>query len=181
MKIAIDIDGVLADVVTHILPYLNEKYSKNYQKSDITHWDFPINGDSIGKYLRSYFSDPSFMLTVPEELGAKSALDKIWRTHEIIIATGRPNFCQRSTYLWLDGYRCSGIKFTSEKTVKNLGCDLLIDDYSKYLDKFSDSGGKTICFRQPWNKDCDSSKWDYVANGWEEVLEKIEGLEDKGF
>ena len=40
MKIAIDIDGVLLDIIVRYCEIYNERFGTSYQKKDITSWDF---------------------------------------------------------------------------------------------------------------------------------------------
>jgi len=169
-RIAVDVDGVLSDVAGHILPILNEKYGTNYKYDDVNCWDFLINGVSIGKYMKEYFFNQDFLLTTPEIDGAKEAIEEISKENRIVIATGRPEYTRGYTHLWLNGrFVFDKVVFTNKKTVQSTGCDILIDDYSKYINDFSDSGGKTIQLLQPWNKDYISEKADYVATKWNEI------------
>ena len=145
MKIAVDVDGVLSDVVGHILPILNGKYDTAYKYKDVDRWDFSINGISIGEHLKQVFFDQNFLLTTPEIDGAKEAIKEISKENRIVIATGRPEYARRYTYFWLkDRFLFDKMIFTNKKTVQSTGCDVLIDDYFKYIDDFSDLGGKTI-------------------------------------
>ena len=40
MKIAIDVDGVLLDLMTKFCEIFNERYNTRYSKSDVTNWEF---------------------------------------------------------------------------------------------------------------------------------------------
>ncbi|MFX0010600.1 MAG: hypothetical protein ACFE9R_09815, partial [Candidatus Hermodarchaeota archaeon] len=40
MKIAIDIDGVLLDIIVEYCKIYNKRFGTNYQKKDIRNWDF---------------------------------------------------------------------------------------------------------------------------------------------
>ena len=40
MKIAIDIDGVLLDIIVRYCEIYNKRYGTNYKKNDVTKWDF---------------------------------------------------------------------------------------------------------------------------------------------
>ena len=174
MKVAIDLDGVLGDVVSNILPKLNKEYRTNYAKIDINEWNFSIGGVSIGTHLKRYFADPVFLLTVPVIEGAKEAIKKIMKDHEVVIVTGRPNYTKRYTYMWLvDNFLFNGVIFTPNKTVQSTGCDVLVDDYHGYLNNFRFSGGKTIQFVQPWNL---NYLTDNCAHFWSEVPGMINDL-----
>ena len=177
MRIAVDLDSILADIMKALLPRLNQKYGLNLIEDQITEWDYPINGRSIGEDIKEHLADPVFVLTMPEVEGAKQALEELYKDHEIIVATGRPFYSKRYTYLWLDGrFKYDNIIFSREKTVQNLKCDVLVDDSDIYMSKFLKSGGKGILLRKPWNQNFvhDMSKHTcFVANNWEGIVECI--------
>jgi len=182
MKVAVDVDGVLSDVVGHILPILNKKYDTNYKYEDVNHWDYPINGISIGKHSLHHYADPVFLLTTPEIKGAKEALIEISKRHEIVIVTGRPDYARRYTYLWLnDRFIHNKVIFTNKKTVQSTDCDVLIDDYFKYINDFSESGGKTVQLLQPWNENYIAEEVNYVATKWDQIPEVIERMRIENF
>ena len=126
-------DSVIVDIMASLLPILNQKYDLNLKQSDITQWDYPIKGISIGSHIKSLLADPAFVLGMPEIEGAKEAMTELYKKHTLIVATGRPSSCKNSTLKWLDGrFLYDGIVFSREKTTEKLGCDLLIDDCFSY-------------------------------------------------
>jgi hypothetical protein len=64
--------------------------------------------------------------------------------------------------------------FTNKKTVQSTDCDVLIDDYFRYINDFSKSGGKTIQLLQPWNENYIAEEVNYVATKWDKIPEMIE-------
>jgi len=173
-RVAIDVDSVLADIIPHILPILNQKHGTNLQASDIKEWDHPVNGNSIGHYIQSCLADPAFVLSMPEVPGARDAMAELYKKNEIVIATGRPTFCKNNTMKWLDGrFLYDKIVFSKEKTVENLQCDVLLDDSPSYLSKFIKSGGKGILFSRPWNENYVPLGCNCVVDTWEEALKEI--------
>jgi 5'(3')-deoxyribonucleotidase len=175
-KIAIDVDSVLADIMTPLLPILNKKHGTNLQISDIKEWNHTVNGNSIGHYIRSFLADPAFVLSMPEVEGSRSAMAELYKKNEIAIATGRPTFCKNNTMKWLDGrFLYDKIIFSKEKTTKNLQCDVLLDDSPSYLSKFIKSGGKGILFSRPWNENNVPDGCNCVVDSWTEALEAING------
>ena len=40
MKIAVDIDGVILDIIVEYCEIFNRRYGTNYKKNDVTKWDF---------------------------------------------------------------------------------------------------------------------------------------------
>lgn len=178
MRIAIDVDSVLADIIPPILEKLNKIYNKTLQPEDITRWDFPVNGKSIGFYIKSALADPAFVLNLPEIEDARSVMTSLYGKNTLILATGRPNYCKRSTLAWLDGrFLYHQIIFSAEKTTQNLNCDLLIDDSLGYMKRFLDSGGRGILIDKPWNQGELDKNLCFRVSSWEEIPNIIKNME----
>lgn len=176
--VAIDIDSVLADIIPHIIPILNQKNGTNLRASDIKEWDHPVNGYSIGHYIRSCLADPSFVLSMPEVEGARGAMAEIYKKNEIVIATGRPGFCKNNTLKWLDGrFLYDKIVFSKEKTVEKLGADILIDDCFHYMERFTNSGGRGVLLDRPWNQGILDENKCVRAKNWEFALKMLNSME----
>jgi 5'(3')-deoxyribonucleotidase len=172
MRVAVDIDGVLCDTIRGALDVINDELKTNYQNSDINQWDFPINGVSIGVYLRRLFKNSDFILSLQSIGGAKESLKILSNGHDVTIVTGRPIICMESTKCWVEEkIGCYNIIFTKKKTIKSTNCDVLIDDYSNYLNDFSNSGGKTIQYQQPWNRNFAFKNADFKVLDWDDILE----------
>ena len=177
MRVAVDIDSVIADLMGSLIPRLNQEYDLNLKYEDITTWDHPICGHSIGEDIKRYLADPKFVLNIEPIEGSIEAVRQLHKKHEVIVATGRPNYCKSSTLHWLiDKYPHDKVVFGSEKTVQRLGAQVLVDDASHYLDRFLKSGGiMGILMSCPWNQKCNTG---FRAANWNSILEIIDTLGD---
>ena len=65
MKIAVDIDGVLADQVGAVLKVIEKEYGKRYSKKDIdrAHWSFEVV--ELWSEIARLLADSEYVLRVP--------------------------------------------------------------------------------------------------------------------
>lgn len=179
--IAVDIDGVLADHVTHILPVLKRDHGIDVSFSQVRTWDFPVGDTTFGKILKTAQRLPEFVLTTPIVPGARDAMEKLFATYYLAIVTARPPESTDATAKWLQAHSIPFDDFanlsegTKHRTV--IPCDLLIDDYTlNVLEYLRHSKGRAILFSRPWNAD-HSNLEQYVtshrlrqAANWPELL-----------
>jgi len=179
--IAVDVDGVLADHVSHILPVLKRDYGLEVTWSQIKTWDFPVGRTTFGTILRTAQKLPDFVRTTPLVPGAREAMRELSDSYNLAIVTARPPESTDATQRWL---RANDIAFddfanlsegTKHGTVNP--CDLLIDDYTVNVMEFlRNSKGHAILFSRPWNADHSdlnsymTSNRLEVAIDWKEVL-----------
>lgn len=147
MLIAVDIDQVLADMVTGIAKFHNERYGTSLTKESFHSFHFwkvwgGTEEEMVEKmhqfYGTSYFKD---LLPLP---GAVEGIEALSRSYELTIATARPHYLEADTRAWLERHfqgRFSGIHFTNAhandgtpassklEICARLGAACLIDDY----------------------------------------------------
>lgn len=154
-KIAIDVDGVLANTVEAILPIINTGYSKNLNYTDINEFSFPIEDTHIGKIIMNelYFNE-QFTLNIKPYKNVSKIITKLYKNYTIVILTSRPIKSDLQTKKWLEKY-----KIPYNYYINSYGCikgefnwDILIDDCA---DNFEDIDNRMgILIDQPWNKNC---------------------------
>jgi 5'(3')-deoxyribonucleotidase len=185
--IAIDVDGVLADHVRHILPILRSDYGLELNFSQVRTWDFPVGHTTFGKVLRTAQKEPTFVLTTPVVSGAREAMHKLSSVFHLAIVTARPPEATEATLRWLrendfpfDDFanRSEGLK---HHTVNPSA--ILIDDYKiNILEYLHNTQGQAILFSQPWNEDHSdlqfylAAKRLRAASDWQTVLNLIPSL-----
>jgi 5'(3')-deoxyribonucleotidase len=156
--IAIDVDGVLADHVSHVLPILEPDFQFSATFDQIRVWDFPINATSFGRIIRDNQKLRDFVLSTPVVEGAATSMSALYSMHHIAIVTARPAEANNWTEEWL---RINAIPYDvfanlMEGTKHNtpIPCDVLVDDYVVNLREFlKNSPGRGILFSRPWNVD----------------------------
>ncbi|MFC1755758.1 hypothetical protein ACFL96_20605 [Thermoproteota archaeon] len=178
MRIGIDIDGVICDLVKNILIITKEMYGFNLRKEDIykheIHEVLGLEKDSFGKvFVRALSS-----LNHPAVKGAVTYINKLKKKHKIILVTSRPKRFNRITREWLrmnniDYDKLVNIK--SEKHTKLGGFDFFIDDHlGEIVFASRIKGLKSILFDQPWNKSFNMENSFVRVRTWRKIYSLIE-------
>ena len=165
--VAIDMDGVIADVEAHFLDWYERDYGERFSKNILIGVSeeeaFPEKGA-----VRRFVTTPGFFSTVPVMEGAVDAVKKIMETYEVYIVSAAMEFPQSlpEKYSWLNehfpfiGWR--NIIFCGDKSI--ISTDYLIDDHCKNLDVCK---GKRIMFTAGHNVNYTHHT---RGNNWKEVL-----------
>lgn len=186
MKIAVDIDGVLAKQVSAVLSEINDVHGINITKDQIVTYDqaLPRIDSSIKEEIVQRISDPHHILGVEPVENSVKAIQSLKREgHDIIIATHRDEETIPASIDWLkyNGIPFNEVQSTSEIGKASLRADLLIDDYPDHIRDFANSGRKAILFSQPWNKNFETNNVQYEgiyrSDDWVEVLNIISGFD----
>lgn len=189
MQIAIDVDGVLANHVPHVLKRLQRKWGVIFQKSKVRLWNQPIpnTNTTIDMEIESALNDPNYVLGMPIIPHAREGTKAILGFgHTIIIATSRPPESDPYTIEWLIKKNIPFHHFINTRVCGKLilPADILIDDRLETACEFARLKGFAILFLQPWNKkvehriDLVKSRF-FCAEGWSKVVEIINLLSTK--
>ena len=168
MRIGIDCDGVLRDLITCITDTVKETHPQHADKIlEPTSWDWdqwlPFwTNDETEKYV---FEDNYLDYFGPVCSPIKSSVEdwkklKAWaieNDHELVLVSAQRPHCEEPTTAWLKkyGFDFKEINYTKHKW--SIDVDVLIDDSPEKLydfDKKSVSGGRAICMKQSWNQEC---------------------------
>ena len=174
MRIGIDCDGVLRDLITCITDTVKETHPQHADKIlESTSWDWeqwlPFwTNDETEKYV---FEDNYLDFFGVECPPIKSAVEdwnklRAWaikNRHELILVSAQREHCEEPTTDWLQRWGFVGwdeMYYTKNKHL--IDVDILIDDSPEKLKKFTEesvNGGKAICMNQSWNKNCEDSSF----------------------
>ncbi len=90
-SIAIDMDGVMADVETHFLNWYNKEYQDKLTHEDLKGKTeakaFPVKG-----IIRKYANTPGFFETVPVMDGAVEAVKKLREKYDVYVVSAAMEF-----------------------------------------------------------------------------------------
>ncbi|HIH17736.1 MAG TPA: hypothetical protein HA282_00525 [Nanoarchaeota archaeon] len=193
MLIGVDIDDVLAEFVAALCPFHNEKYGTSLTKKDIFSYDFSevwggTGEEAVQKILEFQLSS-EFKELAPVK-GAQKATRNIDLEHDLITISSRPKVVYGETWRWLDYHfssTFSELHFTNEvhrqdgeplirKTdiCKELGVDVLIDDYLKTTLACAEQGIPALLIDQPWNRAMSLPEKVTRVYSWQEIQERIE-------
>jgi len=170
-SIAIDMDGVIADVEQIFLTRYHQEYGELFTKADLQGKSeataFPEPGAA-----RKFVTAPGFFRDIPVMAGAVDAVQKLMETYEVYIVSAAMEFplSLPEKLEWLSTHfpfvHWRNIIFCGDKSIINT--DYMIDDHLKNLDNFK---GKTIMFHAFHNVGYNHH---VRANNWDEVLGLLE-------
>ncbi|VVB72473.1 5' nucleotidase, deoxy (Pyrimidine), cytosolic type C protein (NT5C) [uncultured archaeon] len=185
MKIAVDIDGVLADQVGAVLNIIEKEYGQKYSKSDVNcaHWIF--EGRDIWLEIAKCLADQEYVLRVPPIERSRAAIRKL-AEHDVFVVTARRPNPEAATRKWLETYfPCLKGYFYAKTGTKHLiPSDVLVDDFDLNIVEFvkSDPERTGILFTQPWSRNgLDIEKYSdqiYLCSEWQSVLKAIGEIDD---
>lgn len=184
MKIAVDIDGVLADQVGAVLKVIEEEYGKRYSKKDIdrAHWSFA--GVELWSEIARLLADSEYVLQVPLIEGSQNAIKQLIG-HDVFVVTARRPNAEEATKLWLGAHFPCLKQYYHAKTgtKQNIPSDVLIDDLDMNIVEFvkSDPNRRGILFVHPWSingTDIENySNQVYYCPEWQSVLRAINNID----
>ena len=166
-RIAVDMDGVLADTDAH---YLTWYYNTYGVRIPYEHMVGKSEGEGFPEEgaIRRFILSPGFFRTLPVIPGAVEAVRELMEDYEIFIVSAAMEFplSLPEKYEWLQEHfpfiPWTHIVFCGDKSLINT--DYMIDDHPKNLDKFK---GTTIMFNAAHNANIDHHQ---RVRSWTEVL-----------
>lgn len=155
LKIALDVDGVLADVIESWLSYSN-KIRPTISKSQISEWDFWKNHD-INKF--DFYNElsicwRSWKNIPPTESNIASVTEQLSDLGTVDIVTARDESTHNDVKNWLKLHKVNfknyvGVLEGIEKS--KLDYDVFIDDSPLNAKSILEEGKSMILYSQPWN------------------------------
>jgi len=188
MKIAIDVDDVLADFNNHFAQFINTHFG--YSVSSQEFFSFRYE-ESLGcttkkayEMVDTFFASPDFAEIAPL-IGAVEGVEELKKHHELIVITARQERIAQETLDFLTrhfGVFYSEVVFTgqsrepeSRKTkaqaCKERGVDYLIEDHFDYAKQCADLGIKVLMIDVPWNQHAKELPPEIRrVTGWQEIV-----------
>ncbi len=156
MKIALDVDGVIADVIQSWLNY-NNSIRQKITKREISDWDFwkkfKINRYDFYAELSSCWKDWSSIPPTEENLSITTK--SLSELGQVDIVTARERSTDSFVKNWLSHYNISYDNYVSviDGPMKSdLDYDIFIDDSPLNALKIIQQKKKVILYSQPWNQ-----------------------------
>ena len=178
LVVAVDIDGVLADQVPHVLARARMEKRVEMHKEEVVEWRTMVGDEPFDRLILRYLADPNFVKSMPSISGAAEAIRDLHKDAIIKIATSRPESSMEATIEWVR----EKLGWTPEITntilagKSNVDADVLIDDRDQnVLDFVTRAGRKGVLMHQPWNRDSPlleslvREEKIFVAQDWEHV------------
>ena len=164
-RIAIDMDGVLADVAEQFLRYDERDFGKRKTLEEIA----GLEERKAFPGCREYVYSKGFFRTAPVMEHSQEILERLNDEYEIFIVSAATEFPQSlpEKLEWLSEHfpfiQWQQIVFCGKKTI--VSADIMIDDHFKNLDHFA---GTTFLFSQPHNLHAGNGRHKRV-HSWPEI------------
>ncbi len=193
MKIAIDLDGVLVDIITPLLEFHNEIEGTNHSKEDVDNfvlsefWN--LTPEETEERVHHFYETDSFRNLHPEP-EAKQAVQELSEEHELCIVTSRPVEVEEETRRWIEEHfpdAFDHIHFSDNPTLSTndarskaeicseIEADVLIEDAVEYAEECSREGIEVFLLDKPWNQKEELPDRIIRVHSWGEVLRLVRG------
>ena len=185
LVIGIDIDGVIVDFGSVILPLLSEVCARPVMYQDLCSWDLSkaLNIDEeIMANTWKQILDSDLLRHAPPIKGAIEGLSVLSK-HEIWLVTSRSVSMQNLTSSWLHDNKVSYNQLVFDrlgnKHLVGPTFDVFVEDFIEEAYTIAEAGISTILFDQPWNKTSTLPKNCKRVYEWNAILSLIGNLEEK--
>ncbi len=181
MRIAVDLDGVLADTMVTFCTILNKRYSANFTPSSFVRWNaWEIAHISKDEFFRTldeaWFS---WRDIPPIEADISEEVPLIRRFGTIDVVTGRSQDTIQPAKAWLKEHRILYNEFVrTESTVAKaeLSYDVFIDDSAELMGRLSSDNRQGILYTQPWNKSASNIPGIFRVDRWAQIPDVLREL-----
>ena len=185
MRIAVDLDGVLADTMVSVVQLLNRDRSQKLTVESFVRWRaWEIAGITKGQFLRaldeSWFSWESIPQT---EENLKVNMSRLMELGIVDIVTGRSSATVTHANSWLKSH---GIPFDSFVRTSNstnaklaLNYDLFVDDSPELMTVLASRlHGFGVLYLRPWNRSFSEMPRIFRAERWDQIPGIVKELYD---
>lgn len=163
MKIALDVDGVLADIIFVWLDQYNKTHKKSITSYDIVQWDFwkELGFDKYRFYEELSNCWLRWIEVPPMEQGIAAAVEKLHSVGVVDIVTARDTASTKYVKKWLEH---NSVKYNDYVAVArgrdkaDLDYDIFIDDSPHNVVMIASKGKNALLYDQPWNRSITDSK-----------------------
>ena len=182
LRIAVDLDGVLADTMVTFCKILNQRHSTHFTVNSFVQWNAwriaHITKDEFFRTLDKAWFEWKNIPSMDENIGAE--VGRIRRFGHIDIVTGRSRETVQAAKAWLERHKVpyeTFVRTASTKAKAELNYDVFIDDSAELMSLVASSlDNSGILYTQPWNRNADDMQRVFRVERWEQipaVLEKI--------
>ena len=163
MRIALDVDGVLADATDNWLKLFKDRFNINLTKNDISRWDFWKHMGIKQEDFEAVFTEAwkRWDSVRETETDLSTKVDKIRSFGELDIVTGRGRDTIDYVIKWMSerGINFGRIVLVGTYAPKaHLDYNVFIDDSPQHADEVANEGKMAFLYHQPWNKNVKERK-----------------------
>jgi len=178
MKILVDLDSTIVDILTPTIKILNKKLNKDVKLEDITSWDALTELFTKDEFYNLVENDdfyPNYVLPIA---GSQEFIENLSKNNEVLLVTSGKNNMEKVDYITKTyNNNFSDIIFTYEK--HKINGDILIDDKFQTIYKWVNyTNNLGILFRNKglwkWNDVLWKNPKFKCGYTYEDILKEIE-------
>lgn len=165
--VAMDIDGVLGDQISGVIPRVKRDYGVTLHYEDVVDWRYDFGPSDIATEIGRALSDEDYIRDMPVHDGAHKMTAALMPWHRVVVTTARPPDTRGLTEDWLFSNRLfyDELINTKEAAKSTSAADILVDDFvGNVMEFLENTSGHAILVRRPWNRD-DSALSSHKASG----------------
>lgn len=189
MKIALDLDEVIADTLCTIIQFHNDTYGTRLTREQFTSYRFwEIWGGTREEAVDKVhaFHRTSYAHSVRPVAGAQDAVCALGKENDLYIVTSRANEFVGKTEQWLATHfpgAFAEVHFANhysknDRTEKSkadicekLGVQMLVEDSVDFAIECAREGRDVFLLDRPWNQTDRLPSGVYRVSSWEEIME----------
>jgi len=187
LRVAVDLDGVLADTMVTFCEILNQHHSTQFTVNSFVQWNaWQIAHITKGEFFRTLdeaWFEWENIPPVHHHIG--EAVEGIHRFGRIDVVTGRSQATVQPAMNWLKEHKIpydTFVRTASTKAKARLSYDVFIDDSAELMSLVASSLDKCgILYTQPWNRNAGDMQRVFRVERWEQipaVLEKVSTMKE---
>jgi uncharacterized HAD superfamily protein len=183
MRIAVDLDGVLADTMVTVCEILNQNLPARLTVESFDRWKaWEIAGITKDEFFetldRAWFS---WEIIPPTEEDLDAKVSQLSKFGEVDIVTGRSQATVASASSWLKKYQIhfnSFVRTQNSTTAKlSLNYDLYIDDSAELMALIASRlGGSGVLYLRPWNRNAAEMPRIFRVERWNQIPSVVEQI-----
>ncbi|MCS7142767.1 MAG: hypothetical protein NZ920_03085 [Aigarchaeota archaeon] len=179
LRIALDLDGVLANSIARWIEIWNEKNHRILQYHMINKWDFWVDLGVTSRQFEDLFKMvwESWWRVEPMEERIAEKVEALNGFGTVDIVTGRLTEEESHIREWLRTHSIRYSKlFLNAKRKSALDYDVYIDDSPETAKDVAATGRPILLRDQPWNRDLPVNTFIKRIGGLEDALKEMERL-----
>lgn len=182
MRIAVDLDGVLADTMKTFCGLLNQRHRTRFTTESFTQWKAweiaEITEDEFFSTLDEAWARWQFIPPTEDHLAEK--ITRVRRLGKMDVVTGRSERTAQYARSWLQKQNIQYDEFVrtiSTRAKAKLDYDIFVDDSADLMALIAsqlDSNG--ILYSQPWNRHASAMPRISRVQRWDEIPSIVQRL-----
>jgi len=182
--IGMDIDGVIVDYTSVLLPLLSDVCQRQVFRVDLNCWDISKALDIEEELLTSVWEKllgSDILRDAPPIRGALAGLSTLSK-HEIWLVTARPAVLQDLTLSWLshNKVKYDHVVFDGKKDRLSVeqSFDVFVEDSLEHASAIAEAGVFSLLLDQPWNQSPVLPRQCKRVYDWDAIVQSINQLEE---